>query len=344
MEEEVKTPVTEAEVPATAEEASTEAVTATAQKADDGPQTMAEAEAELSASFRTLNVGDTVEGTVTEVADDRIYVDLSYYTDGVVYVEDISDDPSYSVRANMKTGDPVKATVIRKDDHGHVRLSMKEAASLEAWERLKKLFETKENITVKISGVTKAGCIAYVDGVRGFIPASKLSLGYVSDDDLPNWIGKQIEVRVITADENGNKLVLSAKDILREKQEEERKKSMEEVKAGTVVEGTVESIKDYGAFVNIGNGVTGLLHVSQISTKRIKTPADVLQAGQTVKVKITKVADGRVSLSMKDLESSGSDRPAEDDHDSDFRAYKKSQKTEEIGTGLGALLKGIRLN
>lgn len=348
MEEEVKTPVTEEAVSAVPEgsEAQTAAVSATSAEkpADEGPQTMAEAEAELNASFRQLNVGDVVEGTVTEVGDDRIYVDLSYYTDGVVYVEDISDDPSYSVRANLKTGDPVKATVTRKDDHGHVRLSMKEAAGMAAWERLKGLLESKEGITVKISGVTKAGCIAYVDGIRGFIPASKLSLGFVADDDLPNWIGKEIEVRVITAEEKGRKLVLSAKDILREKKDEERRESMAAVKVGSLVEGTVESIKDYGAFVNIGGGVTGLLHVSQISAKRIKTPADVLQVGQTVKVRVTKVADGRVSLSMKEQESGSSAAPAESENEGDFRAYKKAQKEEQIGTGLGALLKGIKLN
>ena len=96
--------------------------------------------------------------------------------------------------------------------------------------------------------------------------------------------------------------------------------------------------------MNIGGGVTGLLHVSQISAKRIKTPADVLQVGQTVKVRVTKVADGRVSLSMKEQESGSSAAPAESENEGDFRAYKKAQKEEQIGTGLGALLKGIKLN
>ena len=190
---------------------------------------------------------------------------------------------------------------------------------------------------MKISGVTKAGAIAYLDGIRAFIPASKLSLGYVSDDELPGWIGKEIDVRVITADEDGNHLVLSAKDILHEKREEERRAHIALVKPGTITEGTVESLKDFGAFVDIGDGVTGLLHVSQISQKRIKSPADVLKVGQKVRVKITKVADGRVSLSMKALEDEG-------DPQADTREeHYDLPKSEEIGTGLGALLKNIRL-
>jgi len=110
------------------------------------------------------------------------------------------------------------------------------------------------------------------------------------------------------------------------------------VKVGLVTEGTVETIKDYGAFVNIGHGVTGLLHVSQISQKRIKTPSDVLKEGQTVKVKVTKVADGRISLSMKALDDS---QPAEEtSHEEHF----KLPKSENIGTGLGDLLKGFKFD
>ena len=265
------------------------------------PQTMADEEAELNASFRPIREGDTLDCEVVGVDDDKITVDIASYTDGIIRREDASDDPDFSIRENIEVGQKLQATVIRRDDHGHIGLSLKKAAAVAAWDRAKQLFASKENVRVKVSGVTKAGAIAYLDGIRAFIPASKLSLGYVSDDDLPNWIGKEVEVRVITAEEDGNRLVLSAKDILREKREEERQAHMALVKPGTVTEGTVESIKDYGAFVDIGDGVTGLLHVSQISQKRIKTPADVLKVGQKSKVKITKVADGRISLSMKQV-------------------------------------------
>ena len=193
---------------------------------------------------------------------------------------------------------------------------------------------------MKITGITKAGVITMLEGVRGFIPASKLSLGYVAEDDLQNWIGKTIEARVITAEQEGRKLVLSAKEILREKEAQERKDAAAQIKVGLVTEGTVETIKDYGAFVSLGKGVTGLLHVSQISQKRIKTPAEVLEVGQKVKVKVTKVADGRISLSMKVLEESASPEAAEEKEEFTF----KLPKSENIGTGLGDLLKGLKLN
>ena len=303
----------------------------------DEPQTMADVEAELNASFRPIREGDTLDCEVVGVEDDKVTVDIASYTDGIIRKEDVSDDPSYSIREHISVGQKFQATVIRRDDHGHVGLSLKKAASLAAWDRARSLLASKENVRVKISGVTKAGAIAYLDGIRAFIPASKLSLGYVSDDELPGWIGKEIDVRVITADEDGNHLVLSAKDILHEKREEERRAHIALVKPGTITEGTVESLKDFGAFVDIGDGVTGLLHVSQISQKRIKSPADVLKVGQKVRVKITKVADGRVSLSMKALEDEGD--PQADTKEEHYDL----PKSEEIGTGLGALLKNIRL-
>ena len=169
---------------------------------------------------------------------------------------------------------------------------MKAASAQRAWERLLSLLTSKEPVQVKINGVTKAGVTTVLEGVRGFIPASKLSLGFVSDDDLNNWVGKSVEARVITAEKDGRKLVLSSKEILREKEAQERKDAAAQVKVGMVTEGTVETIKDYGAFVNLGKGVTGLLHVSQISPKRIKTPADVLKEGETVKVTIEIVETG----------------------------------------------------
>ena len=133
---------------------------------------------------------------------------------------------------------------------------------------------------------------------------------------------------------------ISAKEILREKEAQERKDAAAQIKVGLVTEGTVETIKDYGAFVSLGKGVTGLLHVSQISQKRIKTPAEVLEVGQKVKVKVTKVADGRISLSMKVLEESASPEAAEEKEEFTF----KLPKSENIGTGLGDLLKGLKLN
>ena len=130
--------------------------------------------------------------------------------------------------------------------------------------------------------------------------ASKLSLGYVENPH--EWVGKEIEVRVITADPEDQKLVLSAKEILREKEAENRKQRVSNVEVGLVTEGTVESLMPYGAFIDLGNGLSGLVHISQICDKRIKHPGAVLKEGQKVKVKVIAVKDGKISLSMKALE------------------------------------------
>ncbi|MBQ4176592.1 MAG: S1 RNA-binding domain-containing protein [Lachnospiraceae bacterium] len=353
MEEEIKAPVTETveevkdavaaaeetEVKETAEAAAEETEVSPA-PAEEPAESMADYEAEIDASLRRYEKDEKVKCTVISVDVDKVMVELGSTT-GIIRKQDASDDPSYNLQENIKPGDEIEATVLRSDDgHGHVVLSMKAAAAAKAWDRLTSLLESKDSVEVKITGVTKAGVITMLEGVRGFIPASKLSLGYIAEDELPNWIGKTIETRVITAEKEGRKLVLSAKEILREKEAQERKDAAALVKVGLVTEGVVETIKDYGAFVNLGKGVTGLLHVSQISQKRIKTPSEVLEQGQKVKVKVTKVADGRISLSMKALEESAAPEAAEEKEEITF----KLPKSESIGTGLGALLKGLKLD
>ena len=309
-----------------------------AKKAEEPTESMADFEAEIDASLRRYERGEKVTCTVVSVDMDKIMVELGSTT-GIIRKQDASDDPAFNLQENIKPGDEVEATVVRPDDgHGNVVLSMKAASAERAWERLLSLLDSKATVSVKINGVTKAGVTTVLEGVRGFIPASKLSLGFVSDDDLNNWVGKSVEARVITAEKDGRKLVLSSKEILREKEAQERKDAAAQVKVGMVTEGTVETIKDYGAFVNLGKGVTGLLHVSQISPKRIKTPAEVLKEGETVKVKVTKVADGRISLSMKALDETAPAEPREE------KINFKLPKSEAIGTGLGDLLKGIKLN
>lgn len=291
---------------------------------------------ELEASFRKINEGDKLTGTVISVTDDEIIVDLGYYTDGIIRLDEASDDPSFSLKDKVQVGQKITATVVRKDDGaGHILLSMREAAQLMAWDRLKELKETGANVSVKISGVTKAGAIANLEGMRAFIPASKLALGYVEEDDLANWIGRSIEARVIEAEQEGKKLILSAKEILREKQREERKAKIASVEVGTVTEGKVETIKPYGAFVNLGDGLSGLVHVSQISQKRIKDPGEVLKEGDTVKVKIIANKDGKISLSMKVLEEA----PAQEIREERVEI----PKSEKLTTSLGDLFAKLKL-
>ena len=266
-------------------------------------ETMEDFKDEIDRSFRKINEGDILEGTVIGITDESVMIDLRYYAQGIIKAGDLSDDPKFSLRRDIKVGDVISATVIATDDgNGNIQLSKKQANQVLAWDKLKEYMENNTNIDVKVAEKVKGGAVAYLEGIRGFIPASKLDLSYVEEDAIDEYVGKTLTVRVINADEEDDKLVLSAKEILREKAEAERADKITNVEVGLVTEGTVESLQKYGAFVDLGNGLSGLLHISQISNQRIKHPGVVLQEGQKVKVKIIAIKDGKISLSMKALD------------------------------------------
>lgn len=208
----------------------------------------------------------------------------------------------------------------------------KDTDQLLAWETVKGYLESKENLEVEITSVVNKGVIAMLEGLRAFIPGSRLSLRRV--EDLNEWVGKKIRVRVITADPENNKLVLSAREILKEERDAQKAERAAAIEVGAVLTGTVETIKEYGAFVGLGEGVSGLVHISQISRERIKHPSVVLSEGQEVKVKVIGKKDGKISLSMKALEEAK-------EEEEEIRV--EIPKAEEIGTSLGDLLKNIKL-
>lgn len=199
------------------------------------------------------------------------------------------------------------------------------------WNLVKSYMENKTVLPVKIEGIVNGGAIAMVEGIRGFIPASKLSLSYI--EDLESYLLKDIEVQVIDVDQAENRLVLSAREILKDKERKAREERIANVKVGTVLTGTVETLQNYGAFIRLSDGLSGLVHVSQISQKRIKAPKDVLAVGDEVNVKIIGVKDGKISLSMKALEEV-KEEPVE---------KVVIPKSENIGTSLGDLFKDIKL-
>ena len=337
MSEEFKT-TTEGSVTTAAEETAAETITPEESQASalapEPAESMDDYKKELEASFQKVQEGDIMTGTVIGVSETEITLDLKYYTEGIIRLEDFSNDPNLNMKEDVQIGDEISATVIRTDDgQGHILLSAKKATDVLAWDKRKDYMDSQTNLKVKLGGIVKGGAIAYLEGIRGFIPASKLSLNYV--EDLDEWLGKELEVRVITADAENKRLVLSAREILREKAEEERKAKISNVEVGLVTEGTVETIKPYGAFVNIGNGLSGLVHISQISDKRIKSPSAVLSVGDKVKVKVTAIKDGKLSLSMKAL----NDVAAEEIQEEVF----EMPETEAATTSLASLFKNIKL-
>ena len=297
-------------------------------------ETMDDFREELEASFKKIRVGDVVTGTVIDVTEDQVIVDLKTYADGVIRKEDLSEDPDFNMQEAVHPGDEITASVMATNDgEGNMVLSKKEANAVLAWDKLKKLMEERTVVKVKISEVVNAGAVAYLEGIRGFIPASRLSDEYV--EDLKEWDGKTIEVTVITADEEERRLVLSGREPAREKKQAETNRKIEKCEVGAVMNGTVETIKPYGVFVALENGLTGLLHISQISTQRIKHPGAVLKEGQEVRVKILSTADNKISLSMKVLAEEAAEAESHSTYD-----YKEEG---QASTGLAALLKNIKL-
>ena len=299
-------------------------------------ESMKDYETELEASFKKIEEGDILTGTVISVDEKEVVVDLKYYTEGIIPAEDYSREPGFSLKENVHAGDEVSATVVRKDDgNGNILLSRVEAADVLAWDKQKELKQTGEAIDVVVKGIVNSGVVAYVEGVRGFIPASKLALTYVEDTN--EYLNKPLKVQVIDVDKANGKLILSAKDLLREQAEEERKNKISNVQVGLVTEGVVESLQPYGAFVDLGNGLSGLVHISQICEKRIKKPSEALAVGDRVKVKVTAVKDGKLSLSIKEA----TDMMAKEIEE---EVIELPDSKEEASTSLGALFANLKLN
>ena len=298
-------------------------------------ETMKDYEKELEASFKKVQEGDILTGTVISVDEKEVVLDLRYYAEGIIPAEDYSREPGFNLKEDVHVGDEVSATVVRTDDgHGNILLSRVEATDVLAWDRLKEMKASGEVIDVIVKGVVNSGVVAYVEGIRGFIPASKLALSYVEDTN--DYLNKHLQVQVIDVDEDSKKLILSAKELLREKAEEERKNKISNIQPGFVTEGKVESLQPYGAFVDLGNGLSGLVHISQICEKRIKKPSEVLTVGDTVKVKVISVKDGKLSLSIKEA----SDLMAKDVEEETFEIPDSG---EQATTSLGSLFANIKL-
>ena len=299
-------------------------------------ESMKDFEQELEASFKKIEEGDIITGTVVSVDETGVVLDLKYYAEGFIPAEEFSREPGFNIKEAVQPGEEIQATVLRKDDgQGNILLSRAEAADVLAWDKLKELQESGEALDVVVKGIVNGGAIAYVEGVRGFIPASKLALNYVEDTE--EYLNKPLQVQVIDVDKEKKRLVLSARELLREKAEEERRNKISNIEVGFVTEGTVESLQPYGAFVDLGNGISGLVHISQICEKRIKKPSEAVSVGDKVKVKVIAIKDGKLSLSIKEA----SDLMAKEVEEETFELPESG---EEATTSLGSLFANIKLD
>lgn len=209
---------------------------------------------------------------------------------------------------------------------------------LTVWDTLQKMMEEKTIISGKISGIVNAGAIMEVEGIRGFIPASKLDTKYVKDTN--DYLGKKVDAIIITVDAENKRLVLSVRDVLFQRQREARNAKIASYEVGSVLSGTVEKIESYGAFVKLEEGVSGLVHVSQICEKKIASPKEVVKIGDTVKVKVIRNENGKISLRMRGLNAEPVDEE-EEQMKKDIAGYSAGGSAS---TGLAGLLKNIKLD
>ena len=300
-------------------------------------ETMETLATELEQSLTKVKEGDMLDGTVAGVSDTEVTVDLGLYSEGIIKREEVSNNPKFSLKKNIAVGDAVKVIVLTEDDgEGHILLSKKKADDIIAWDELKELLEAGTALDVKINGVVNGGVVTYLKGIRAFIPASQLAAGYV--EDLNEYLNKVVTAKVITADADNRKLVLSVKAVERDKAAAKKQEKIARIQIGDVLEGKVESITNYGAFIDLGEGISGLVHISQISQKRIQSVNEVLKVGDDVKVKVTALKDGKLSLSMKALQET-----VEVTQTVKEETFKYEEK-EMATTGLGALLAGLKLD
>lgn len=324
---------------------------------EENVPSMEDFEDQIDKSLNKIDLGDIVKGSVVGVSDTEVIVDLGSYAEGVIRAADYSNDPNFSIKDDVTVGEEVHAKVIKDDDgEGNILLSKKQADFILAWEKLQEFMDEGVVLNVKITQSVKGGVLTFVEGIRGFIPASQLSVNYV--ENLDEWVGKEVEAVVITVDEDKNRLVLSSKQVELDKINEAKKEALDNLEQGVTLSGVVDNIVPYGAFVKLENGLSGLVHISQLSNKFIKSPNEVVKEGQEVTVRILNVKDGKINLTMKTLEDSAKVEVAEpktsnrpNNRPSRPRAKSKSQgpkpldftSDQEATTSLADLLKDLDL-
>ncbi|MBI9011095.1 MAG: 30S ribosomal protein S1 [Clostridiales bacterium] len=255
---------------------------------------------EIEKSMKVLKRGSIVEGTVISVNHEEVMVNVGSSMDGIVPVEELDEHP-INPMDHYKEGDKITVIVLGNDGEGNLSLSKKQAEYVKVWDDLDLSIEGAKTFKVKITGAIKGGVICELKGVRGFIPGSQLSLTYV--EDLTSYVGEELEVKAMEYNKEKNSVVLSAKVLLAEKKEQQGNRLFDNLTEGQIYTGTVTRLADFGAFVDIG-GADGLIHITELSWKRIKHPSDVVNVGDRVEVTVLTVdkQSKRIGLRLNDVQ------------------------------------------
>ncbi|PTV99315.1 4-hydroxy-3-methylbut-2-enyl diphosphate reductase [Halanaerobium saccharolyticum] len=269
--------------------------------AEEEAETQEEAEFKYSDNdIADLRKGQKVTGTVVEINDNGVYVDVNYKTDGFIPLRHLSHRPVEDAHDIVSMDEEIEVVILTlEDDEGNMILSKKQADYEKAWEKIVEAYENDEIIEAEVTKEVKGGLVVDV-GVRGFIPASHVAIGYV--DDLSDYVGETLRLKVIEVERDNNNVVLSAKKVLEKERAAKKEETLASLEEGQTVEGTVTKLVDFGAFIDLG-GIEGLLHISEMSWGRIESPAEVLSEGEKVEVQVLGVnkEEERISLGLKQL-------------------------------------------
>lgn len=250
-------------------------------------------------SMVTLRSGEIVKGRIIGFSNTEVFVDLGYKSDGIIPVDEFSDDPDFKPETGISIGDEVEVFIVRVNDgEGNVMLSKKKVDSMRSIEMIEEAYKSKIPVTGKVVEVTNGGVIVSVSGVRVFVPASQISERYVRD--LSEYLKQTVEIRIIEFNRQRRKVVGSRRALLAETREQMEEQLWSNIEVGRKYTGTVKSLMDFGAFVDIG-GVDGLVHVSEMSWTKVKHPSELLKVGDRVEVTVLDfdTEKKRISLSMK---------------------------------------------
>ncbi|MCZ8520558.1 MULTISPECIES: 30S ribosomal protein S1 [Paenibacillus] len=253
---------------------------------------------ESMADVTFIKKGDVVKGKVIKVDADQAFVDVGYKYDGVVPLKELSSVQLDDASQNVELGQEIELKVLTIDDHREKLVLSKRAVDGEkSWDKLAADMENKTILEAKVAEVVKGGLVVDV-GMRGFVPASMVERTFV--EDFSDYKGRTLRLRVKEMDREKNKVILSQKDVLDEEFEGKKKEVLEKLSVGQVLDGTVQRLTQFGAFVDIG-GVDGLVHISEMAWHHVESPSEVVKEGDKVQVQVLKVdpANERISLSIK---------------------------------------------
>src|SRR5690349_18495130 len=276
---------------------------------------------DYESTFPTIEEGQVVNGTVVRVDKDEVLVDIGYKSEGVIPVAELSIRRSVNPADEVSVGDEIDALVMTKEDaEGRLILSKKRARFEIAWKAIEGAYEQGEPVNGRVIEVVKGGLILDL-GVRGFLPASLVDIRRVQD--LDEFMAQELRCKVIELNRSRNNVVLSRRAVLEDERKEMRQAILDRLNPGDVVEGQISNIVDFGAFVDL-DGMDGLIHISELSWSHVNHPSEVLEIGQTVRVKVLDIDRDRqrISLGLKQTQSDPWSQVLESYHEGDIVSGK----------------------